>query len=115
MWLVSPPTFTRADLGLASFAEIIPKGASVLVDDPTDQYRELVKVGALGYALPDRNVRVYSGTSRIGTFVQQDVLPTPCRFDFVISPKPPEGPYILLKSDVEENLNVYQWAALGCP
>jgi hypothetical protein len=115
MWLVSPPTFTRADLGLAAFAEIIPTGASVLVDDPTDQYRELVKIGAVGYALPDRNVRVYSGTSRIGTFVQQDVLPTPCRFDFVIGPKPPDGPYILLKSDAEENLNVYQWAALSCP
>jgi hypothetical protein len=33
----------------------------------------------------------------------------------VIGPKPPSGPYILVKSDAEEALNVYQWAALTCP
>jgi hypothetical protein len=114
MWLVSPPTLSRADIGLASFAEVIPKGASVLVDDPTDQYRELVKIGAVAYALPDRSVRVYSGASRIGTFVQQDVLPNPCGFDFVIGPKPPDGPYTLVKSDAVETLNVYRWAGLTC-
>jgi hypothetical protein len=115
MWLVNPPTFSRADLGLSSFASVIPAGASVLVDDPGASYAELVKIGAVGYALPDRSFRVYAGTNRIGTFLAQDVLPTPCTFDFVIGPKPPEGPYILIKSDVEEALNVYQWAAMKCP
>ena len=114
LWLVNPPTLSQADLGLTTFGQVIPIGASVLVDDPAGSYQEVVKIGALVYALPDRQVRVYAGTTRLGTFPDQDVLPSPCLFDFVIAPSPPDSDYDLVRGDAEEALNVYRWAGTSC-
>jgi len=57
---------------------------------------------------------VYAGTTRLGTFPDQDVLPTPCLFDFVIGPSPPGADFVLVRADVEAKLNVYRWAGTSC-
>ena len=113
-WLAGPPTFTSSYLSLSSLASAVPVGASVLVDDRTDDYRTLVKVAAIAYFLPDRQVRIFTGDFRIGTFPDQDLPPQACRFEYVIAAAPPEGNFALVHPDPRVGLDVYKRLGAAC-
>ncbi len=93
----------------------MPVGASVFVDERTDDYRTLVKVAAIAYFLPDRQVRIFTGDFRMGTFPPyQNVRPQACRFDYVIAAAPPEGNYALVDPDPSVGLDVYKRLGPAC-
>jgi hypothetical protein len=116
LWLEAPglPTFPHTYIALSGFATDIPVGASVLIDDPVPDYATLVRIAAIAYFLPDRSVRVYSGSYRKGTFPDQDVRPGPCAFDYVISPVPPAGGSSLVYTDQTGGLHTYKRAGASC-
>lgn len=114
-WLAGPPTFTNSYLSQSNLASAVPVGASVFVDDRTDDYRTLVKVAAIAYFLPDRQVRIFTGDFRMGTFPPyQNVRPQPCRFDYVIAAAPPEGNFALVYPDPSVGLDVYKRLGAAC-
>jgi len=116
LWLEAPglPTFPHSYIALSEFGSAVPVGASVLIDDPVPDYATLVKIAAIAYFLPDRSVRVYSGSYRIGTFPDQDIRPAPCAFDYVISPVPPAGGSSLVYTDPTGDLHTYKRAGASC-
>jgi len=116
LWLEAPglPTFPHSYIAFSDFGSDIPVGARVLIDDPVPDYATLVKIAAIAYFLPDRSVRVYSGSYRMGTFPDQDVRPGPCAFDYVISPVPPAGGSSLVYTDQTGDLHTYKRTGASC-
>jgi len=116
LWVEDPgsPTFPRAYLDLSGMASAVPVGANVLVDDPTPDYAELVKIAAVTYFLPDRAVRVFAGDQSAVKFSQQSIRPQPCAFDYVISAAPPDGDFSRVYSDAAAGLNVYKRLGAAC-
>jgi hypothetical protein len=116
LWVEDPgsPTFPPAYIALSGMASAVPVGANVLIDDPTPDYAELIKIGAVAYFLPDRSVRVYAGDKSATKFTLQSVQPQPCAFDYVISPAAPEGDFSLVYSDAAAGLDVYRRAGTAC-
>jgi hypothetical protein len=115
LWLSSGPSFTRAHLSFAGLASTIPVGENVFVDRPTDSYGGLVEVAALAYFLPDRPFRVFVGDVRLGTFPDQNIRPSACRFDYVLRDQPPEGDFVLAGAVPNSALNVYRRVGPPCP
>jgi hypothetical protein len=115
LWVENPgnPTFSRPYLALSGLATAVPVGANVLVDDPAPNYAELVRIAAITYFLPDRKVRVFAGDISVVKFVQQNVRPQPCGFDYVIGATPPASDFSLVYSDATAGLGVYK--RLGAP
>jgi hypothetical protein len=114
MWVVGEPTLSRSLVGLDGLTSVVPAGASVFVDYPASDYRTFVKVAAIAYFLPDRQVRIFTGEVRLGTFREQNIRPQACRFDYVIGTGPPEGDFTLIDSDPSAGLNVYRRAGAAC-
>jgi len=113
-WLAGPPTFTSSSLSLSALASGIPVGTSVFVDYPTNDYRTLVEVAAIAYFLPDRQVRIFTGDTRLGTFPDQNVRPQPCAFDYVIASAPPDSDFTLVYSDLSAGLDVFKRIGPSC-
>ncbi len=115
LWVEDPgsPTFPPAYIALSGIASAVPVGAHVLIDDPTPDYAELVKIAAAAYFLPDRAVRVFAGDKSATKFTLQSVQPQLCAFDYVISPAPPEGDFALAYSDAA-GLEVYRRLGAAC-
>jgi hypothetical protein len=117
LWVEDPgsPTFPPAYIALSGMASDVPAGAHVLIDDPTTDYAELIKIAAVAYFLPDRSVRVFAGDKSAAKFADQSIRPQPCAFDYVISPAaPPEGGFSLAGSDAAVGLNVYRRLGAAC-
>ena len=95
-------------------ASKVPIGDSVLIDVAGADYASLVKIGAAAYYLPDRTVRVYAGTLRLGTFPDQNVRPAPCLFDYVISPVTPADGFSVVYADEALNLKLYKRDGARC-
>lgn len=116
LWVEDPgsPTFPPAYLALSGIASAVPVGAHVLIDDPTTDYAELVKIAAAAYFLPDRAVRVFAGDKSATKFTLQSVQPQLCAFDYVISPAPPGSDFALAYSDAAAGLDVYRRLGAAC-
>ncbi|HWO45208.1 MAG TPA: hypothetical protein VNO87_06425, partial [Methylomirabilota bacterium] len=116
LWLDNPsePTFPRSYLDISAIAHEVPVGSSVLIDAPAADYNMLVKVGAVAYFLPDRTVRVYAGSYRLGTFPLQDFRPYPCQFDYVIGEATPADDFSLIYTNQTSHLNVYKRLGRQC-
>ncbi len=112
LWLdnSSEPTFPLSYQGFSTMASKVPIGDSVLIDVAGADYASLVKIGAAAYYLPDRTVRVYAGSLRLGTFPDQNVRPSPCLFDYVISPVTPADGFSVVYADEALNLKLYKRA-----
>jgi hypothetical protein len=115
LWVENPgnPTFPRSYIALSGLASTVPAGSSVLVNYPAPDYASLVKVGAIVYFLPDRSVRVFAANERIA-FPDQNVMPAPCAFDYVISASSPIGDFSLIYSDPTAGLAVYKRVGGAC-
>jgi hypothetical protein len=113
-WTAGEPTLPRSLLSLASLSSAVPVGASVFVDYPSGDYSTLVKVAAIAYFLPDRQVRIFTGDLRLGTFSDQNVRPQSCQFDYVIGSAPPDGDFTLFYPDPSAGLNVYRRGGAAC-
>jgi hypothetical protein len=115
LWVENPgnPTFPRSYVALSALASTVPAGSSVLVNYPAPDYASLVKVGAIVYFLPDRSVRVFAANERIA-FPDQNVMPAPCGFDYVISASSPTGAFSLIYSDPTAGLGVYKRVGGAC-
>ena len=113
-WLIGGPTFTRPLLSLASLSSKVPAGSKVFVDYPADEYTSLVKVGAIAYFLPDREVRIFTGDVRLGTFPEQNVRPQTCHFDYVIATSPPDADFALVYTETDAGLSVYKREGPAC-
>ncbi len=116
LWLdnSSEPTFPLSYQGFSTIASKVPIGDSVLIDVAGADYASLVKIGAAAYYLPDRTVRVYAGTLRLGTFPDQNVRPAPCLFDYVISPVTPADGFSVVYADEALNLKLYKRDGARC-
>jgi hypothetical protein len=115
LWVSSPPALASTDLRISDISADVPAGASVLIDDPTIDYGTLVKAAAIAYFLPDRNVRVYVGETRLGTFPKQNIHPQPCGFDYVIRALRPERDYAPVYTDPVTGLSVFRRLGSPCP
>jgi hypothetical protein len=115
LWVSSPPALASTDLRISDISSDVPAGASVLIDDPTIDYGTLVKAAAIAYFLPDRNVRVYVGETRLGTFPKQNIHPQPCGFDYVIRALRPERDYAPVYTDPVTGLSVFKRLGSPCP
>jgi hypothetical protein len=115
LWVGSPPALASADLRIGDIASAVPAGASVLIDDPTIDYGTLVKAAAIAYFLPDHNVRVYVGPTRLGTFPKQNIHPQPCGFDYVIRALRPERDWTPVYTDPVTGLSVFKRMGSPCP
>src|SRR5216684_2172970 len=116
LWLdnSSEPTFPLSYQGFSTMASKVPIGDSVLIDVAGADYASLVKIGAAAYYLPDRTVRVYAGSLRLGTFPDQNVRPAPCLFDYVISPVTPADGFSVVYADEALNLKLYKRDGARC-
>src|SRR5260370_22905576 len=86
LWYDNPsePTFPRSYIDISAMASKVPTGSIVLIDAPGADYNTLIKVGAVAYFLPDRTVRVYAGSYRLGTLPLQTSRPHPSQLHYVI-------------------------------
>ena len=116
LWLdnSSEPTFPLSYQGFSTMASKVPIGDSVLIDVAGADYASLVKIGAAAYYLPDRTVRVYAGTLRLGTFPDQNVRPAACLYDYVISPVTPADGFSVVYADEALNLKLYKRDGARC-
>jgi len=114
MWVARGPTLSQSLLSLVNVSSVVPAGTSVFVNYPADDYPTLIKVAAISYFLPDRNVRIFTGSARLGTFPDQDVWPQPCRFDYAIGSAPPDANFTLLSPGLNGDLNIYKRAGPAC-
>jgi hypothetical protein len=116
LWLDNPsgPTFPLSYQTLSTMAGDVPTGSSVLIDVPGADYNTLVKAGAAAYFLPDRTVRVYAGSFRLGTFPDQNVRPAPCLFDYVIGAVTPADGFSVVYADEALNLKLYKRDGAPC-
>lgn len=114
MWVARGPTLSQSLLSLANVSSVVPAGTSVFVNYPADDYPTLIQVAAISYFLPDRNVRIFTGSARLGTFPDQDVWPQPCRFDYAIGSAPPDANFTLLSPGLSGDLNVYKREGPAC-
>lgn len=115
LWLTASPALSATDLHIADISSEVPAGSRVLIDDPTNDYGVLVRVAAIAYFLPDRNVRVYVGETRLGTFPNQNIHPQPCAFDYVIRALRPERDYAPVYTDPVTGLSVFKRLGSPCP
>jgi hypothetical protein len=116
LWVENPgtPTFPRSYIALSELSRPIPVGASVFVDYPVEDYAGLVKVAAIAYFLPDRQVRVFAGFPSTIKFADQTVRPQACEFDYVISAAAPDGDFSIAYTGTAANLNVYKRQGARC-
>jgi hypothetical protein len=116
LWLENPsePTFPLSYQDFSTVAGHVPAGSSVLIDEPGAEYNTLIKAGAASYFLPDRTVRVYAGSLRIGTFPDQNVRPAPCLYDYVIGAVMPADGFTVVYADEALKLNLYKRDGARC-
>ena len=114
LWVIGPAAISRTDLGVASIASAVPTGTNVLIDDPASGYGTLVRDASIAYFLPDRNVRVFVGETRLGTFPDQNIRPQPCGFDYVIQAQAPAPDFALVYTDPVTRLSVYKRSGASC-
>ena len=114
LWLDSRPALTSADLRAERVASIVPVGATVFVDEPGTDYGTLIRAAAIAYFLPDRTVRVFVGGTRLGTFQDQNALPEPCAFDYVVAGEAPQGNFMQVYLDPAIQLGVYKRIGPPC-
>ena len=114
LWVMSPPALPPPYLQIADVASNVPVGTSVFIDSPTGDYGTLVQVAAMAYFLPDRNVRIYVGDVRLGTFQNQNVRPQACAFDYVISHQEPPSFSSPIYSDPVSTLSLYKRLGPSC-
>jgi hypothetical protein len=109
------PVLTTDSLRNARLAIDIPAGAHVFVYAPAATYGDLVKAATVAYFLPDRSVRIYAGDMRIGTFLDQDVEPPFCAFDYVVAADQPQGEFVEVDADIGNGFSVFQHTGDPCP
>lgn len=116
LWYDNPsePTFPVAFQNFSSMAGHVPTGSSVLIDEPGADYNTLIKAGAAAYFLPDRTVRVYAGSLRLGTFPDQNLRPAPCLYEYVIGAMMPADGFTVVYADEALKLNLYKRDGARC-
>jgi hypothetical protein len=114
LWLDEPPALSKPVLALSQLSFQVPPGSRVLIDFPADDYGSIVEVAAASYFLPDRNVHVYIGETRLGTFADQDVPSRSCGYDYVLSRSQPGDGFELVDSYAGLQIKVYRRLGPAC-